>query len=121
MMLFQHTARANPRFAAAAAAALRAPAPRVVQQQHQQRRARAGAGAAALGGTAPAALPPWEVRMLYDGACPLCMKEVDFLRRRDTGKIDFVDIAAPGYSAADNYGISYEQVGRAGHGGAGAA
>jgi predicted DCC family thiol-disulfide oxidoreductase YuxK len=49
--------------------------------------------------------------MLYDGACPLCMKEVDFLRRRDAGagRIDFVDIADPGYSAAANAGISYEQ------------
>ena len=26
--------------------------------------------------------PKWDVRMLYDGECPLCMKEVNFLRRQ---------------------------------------
>lgn len=54
--------------------------------------------------------PSWDVRMLYDGECPLCMKEVDFLRRRDAGKnkIDFVDIASPSYTAEDNAGITYE-------------
>ncbi len=33
--------------------------------------------------------------------------------KRDAGRgrIDFVDIAAPEYTAADNYGISYQQVG----------
>lgn len=53
--------------------------------------------------------PAWDIRMLYDGACPLCMKEVTILKRRDAarGKIDFVDISAPDYSAADNAGISY--------------
>jgi len=52
-------------------------------------------------------------RMLYDGGCPLCMKEVQFLMKRDAGKgrIDFVDIAAPTFSPADNNGITYEQVG----------
>jgi predicted DCC family thiol-disulfide oxidoreductase YuxK len=51
--------------------------------------------------------------MLYDGACPLCMREVDFLRGRDAGrgKIDFVDIAAPSYTAEANYGITYQQAG----------
>ena len=50
--------------------------------------------------------------MLYDGECPLCMKEVNFLRSRDAGKgkVDFVDVASPSYTAEDNYGITYEQV-----------
>lgn len=26
---------------------------------------------------------PWQVNLLYDSDCPLCMKEVDFLRKRD--------------------------------------
>jgi predicted DCC family thiol-disulfide oxidoreductase YuxK len=49
--------------------------------------------------------------MLYDGDCALCMKEVDFLRKRDakSGRIDFVDIASPGYSAEQNCGIDYER------------
>ncbi|GBF89925.1 hypothetical protein Rsub_02629 [Raphidocelis subcapitata] len=53
--------------------------------------------------------PSWEIRMLYDGECSLCMKEVNFLRARDAGrnKIDFVDIASPGYDPAANAGIGY--------------
>ncbi|CAL5219281.1 g1083 [Coccomyxa viridis] len=53
----------------------------------------------------------WEIKMLYDGGCPLCMREVNMLRRRDEGvnKIEFVDIDAPEYDPAKNAGISYEQ------------
>jgi len=48
--------------------------------------------------------------MLYDGGCPLCMREVDFLRGRDAGKgnISFVDIDAADYSPATNAGIDFE-------------
>lgn len=54
----------------------------------------------------------WDIRMLYDGDCPLCMREVNMLRRRDkeAGKIDFVDISSPQYDPAANANISYEQV-----------
>lgn len=54
----------------------------------------------------------WEIKMLYDGDCPLCMREVNMLRKRDKdqNKIGFVDISSPEYSANDNAGISYEQV-----------
>lgn len=53
----------------------------------------------------------WEIRMLYDGDCPLCMKEVNFLKQRDEGKdkIQFVDISTDDYSPEDNYGITFEQ------------
>ena len=49
--------------------------------------------------------------MLYDGECPLCMREVEMLRRRDSGRgaIDFVDIAAPDYDPAVHGGISFER------------
>jgi predicted DCC family thiol-disulfide oxidoreductase YuxK len=44
--------------------------------------------------------PSWELRLLYDGDCPLCSREVAFLRRRDRdGRIDFEDIAAPRFDA----------------------
>ncbi|EFN55395.1 hypothetical protein CHLNCDRAFT_134498 [Chlorella variabilis] len=48
--------------------------------------------------------------MLYDGDCPLCMREVEMLQRRDAGKgrIAFVDVAAPGYDPAQHGGISFE-------------
>lgn len=44
--------------------------------------------------------------------CPLCMREVNMLKRRDEGKgrIYFVDIDAPDYRPEDNAGITYEQV-----------
>ena len=50
--------------------------------------------------------------MLYDGDCPLCMREVNMLQKRDKdqNKIGFVDISSPAYSATDNAGITYEQV-----------
>ena len=55
---------------------------------------------------------PWEIKMLYDGDCPLCMREVNMLRKRDadTGRIEFVDIASPDYDPSANAGISFEQV-----------
>ena len=51
--------------------------------------------------------------MLYDGDCPLCMREVNMLKKRDKtqNKICFVDIASKDYSPASNAGISYKQVG----------
>lgn len=48
--------------------------------------------------------------MLYDGDCPLCMREVEMLQRRDAGKgrIAFVDVAAPDYDPAQNADISFQ-------------
>ena len=55
------------------------------------------------------------MRVLYDGDCPLCVREIDMLRRRDAARsasrpaaISFVDIAAPTYRAEDNAGLSFE-------------
>jgi predicted DCC family thiol-disulfide oxidoreductase YuxK len=57
--------------------------------------------------------------ILYDGACPLCLREVTFLRRRDgllhpdAPRLAFVDIDAPGYAPQEWGGISYgEAMGR---------
>lgn len=50
-------------------------------------------------------------RLLYDSGCPLCLKEVSFLRRRsaDTnGNICFVDIADNSYNPSIHGDISYE-------------
>lgn len=45
--------------------------------------------------------------LFYDGACPLCLREVNFLRGRDRrGTIRFLDIAAPDFRAED-YGFTY--------------
>ncbi|GIL77144.1 hypothetical protein Vretimale_3177 [Volvox reticuliferus] len=54
--------------------------------------------------------PSWDIRLLYDGDCPLCMKEVNFLRgRNQAGKVLFVDIASPDYDPAQNAGVTFEQ------------
>ncbi|MFM9849079.1 MAG: thiol-disulfide oxidoreductase DCC family protein [Hyphomicrobiaceae bacterium] len=37
------------------------------------------------------------VTVWYDGACPLCLREIALMRRLDArGMIDFVDLTAPG-------------------------
>jgi predicted DCC family thiol-disulfide oxidoreductase YuxK len=52
----------------------------------------------------------YEIKLLYDGECPLCLREVNFLRQKDAGrgKVIFVDIADDNYSPAENAGIDYE-------------
>lgn len=56
-----------------------------------------GAGAASTG------RPPrdFDIEAYYDGACPVCSREVDLLRRLDRrGRLRFTDIAAEGFDAA---------------------
>lgn len=54
--------------------------------------------------------PSWEIKLLYDGECPLCLREVNFLQNHDggRGKVAFVDIAADDYSPEENGGIDFE-------------
>ena len=44
------------------------------------------------------AAPAWQIELLYDGECPLCVREVNFLKKRDAGRglVSFVDIAEDG-------------------------
>ncbi|MEM6754489.1 MAG: DUF393 domain-containing protein [Cyanobacteria bacterium P01_C01_bin.38] len=53
---------------------------------------------------------PWEIKLLYDGECPLCLREVNFLQKKDAGrgKVAFVDIAADDYNPEENAGIDFE-------------
>ena len=53
---------------------------------------------------------PWKIELLYDGDCPLCMREVNFLRRKDSGRglISFVNIAALDYNPELHAGIEFE-------------
>lgn len=54
--------------------------------------------------------PHWQIKVLYDGDCPLCMREIRFLRARDhAGRISFEDIAAPGFDPA-RYGLGRRDV-----------
>ena len=49
-----------------------------------------------------------DLTLLFDGGCPLCVREVRFLRGRDRHhRIAFVDIDAPDYNPTDYAGISY--------------
>jgi predicted DCC family thiol-disulfide oxidoreductase YuxK len=42
-----------------------------------------------------------QVEVFFDGACPLCAREVAFVRKLDRdGRVRFTDIAAPGFDAA---------------------
>ena len=42
-----------------------------------------------------------EVMVWYDGACPLCRREIGLMRRLDRGRaLTFVDVAAPGAAEA---------------------
>ena len=52
----------------------------------------------------------WKIKLLYDGECPLCLREVNFLQKRDGGRglVAFVDIADDSYSAQENGGVDYE-------------
>ena len=43
----------------------------------------------------------YDLEVFYDGACPLCLREVNWLRRRDRrGKFRFTDISASDFQAA---------------------
>jgi predicted DCC family thiol-disulfide oxidoreductase YuxK len=54
--------------------------------------------------------PTWKIKLLYDGECPLCVREVNFLRKRDAGRglVVFVDIADENYNPQEHGGIDYE-------------
>ncbi|MBD1870200.1 DUF393 domain-containing protein [Leptolyngbya sp. FACHB-671] len=62
--------------------------------------------------TAPPASsgPTWQIKLLYDGECPLCLREVNFLQKRDAGRgrVAFVDIAADDYAPEANGGVDFE-------------
>jgi len=75
-------------------------------------RAQTSGTRASLGGefaTSPWVVPTWDVRVLFDGECPLCVREVNFLRAKDNGRgrLDLVDIASPAYDPGVNRGIDF--------------
>ncbi len=53
----------------------------------------------------------WEIRILYDGDCPLCSREIRFLERRDRGRkrIGFEEISRADFDPA-TYGLDARQV-----------
>jgi len=51
----------------------------------------------------------WQIKLLYDGDCPLCLREVNFLRKQDAGRglVKFVDIAADNYDPVAHGGVDF--------------
>ena len=42
----------------------------------------------------------WDFKLLYDGECPLCMREVRWLQKKNRkGRLAFEDVSAPGFDA----------------------
>ena len=52
----------------------------------------------------------WKIKLLYDGECPLCLREVKFLKKRDAdrGLVAFVDIADDNYNPEEHGNIDFE-------------
>lgn len=53
--------------------------------------------------------PTWKIKLLYDGDCPLCLREVRFLQKKDAGRglVAFVDIADDHYDPANHGGVDF--------------
>ena len=52
----------------------------------------------------------WQIKLLYDGECPLCVREVNFLKKRDARRnlVAFVDIADDNYTPEEHGGVDFE-------------
>ena len=52
----------------------------------------------------------WKLKLLYDGDCPFCKREIGWMQRRNSnGKLAFENIAATGFDAS-TYGLRQEEV-----------
>lgn len=52
----------------------------------------------------------WRFKLLYDGECPLCLREVRWLERRNShGHLAFEDVASPDFAPA-YYGATREEL-----------
>ena len=54
---------------------------------------------------------PWQIRVLYDAECPLCVREARLLERLDAGRgqLQLEDLSAPDF-APERYGLDQETV-----------
>lgn len=58
----------------------------------------------------------WRFKLLYDGECPFCRREVDWLQRRDrSGHLEIEDISDWTFNPAE-YGLTLNEVDRVLHG-----
>ena len=52
----------------------------------------------------------WEIQVFYDGQCPICKREIAFLKKRNRqGKILFVDFATADFSESE-FGVKLEEL-----------
>lgn len=48
----------------------------------------------------------WEIKMIYDGACPLCKREIAWLMKRNSrGAVAFEDLSIPDFDPS-RYGVT---------------
>jgi len=55
---------------------------------------------------------PAAVKVLYDGLCPICVTEIrflEFLQKKRSANVDFIDISLPEYDEKKYQNISYEE------------
>ena len=51
-----------------------------------------------------------KLTIFFDGGCPLCQREVDFLQsRNEEGNLNFIDINSSDFLFELEYGITYKQ------------
>lgn len=55
--------------------------------------------------------PTWKIKLLYDGDCPLCMREVRLIQKKDPNQehVNLVNIASLSYDPAEHGHITYEE------------
>lgn len=52
----------------------------------------------------------WQIKVLYDHACPMCRREALWIKRRDAhGAVELEDISSPGFQA-ERYGLDQATV-----------
>jgi predicted DCC family thiol-disulfide oxidoreductase YuxK len=78
----------------------------VLTEDHQQDRDRC-----AVPGDSASRPDVWEIRVLFDGECPLCTREIRLLERLDAGRkrIAFEDLSSSHFEPSD-YGLDQATV-----------
>lgn len=61
------------------------------------------------------AKPHWQIKILYDGACPFCRRTIEFFQNRNhRGLLAFQDIACASFVPSD-YGTTWRELNRTVH------